>query len=261
MSLHGRRGRLLSLSLALLGMLQTIADQDDDEMRRVFQQRCLPALTADGFDECVVQVASDLYSVCRHNAACISRGRGGFVFLKHMRKAGGTTLRRLISEHACSAWRADQPLNKSLGRGEELSSSSSSSSLPPIGVYADEMRIIDDAHGITKARQNNWGPFLVATAMREPISRIISSYWFEGDCRSPQVVVKRDRAKVGHPVAPPEGCTLRRWVEDTEDIMHASRKGHSSNLWNDVSDYHTHVLGGFPGHTRIGEQHYRRAVA
>ena len=44
-----------------------------------------------------------------------------------------------------------------------------------------------------------------------------------------------DKPRVGHPVAPPPDCTLRRWVVDTEDIAETSNKGRLPHLWNDVN--------------------------
>jgi hypothetical protein len=112
-------------------------NRTDDPLQHSFERECVAAPTADKFDECVLRVARELYSVCRHSAACISRGRGGgAIFFKHLRKASGTTLRRLISDHSCAAWRSLQRSNGSSALHVPFPP-------PPVVAYSDEMRVLD----------------------------------------------------------------------------------------------------------------------
>ena len=69
---------------------------------------------------------------------------------------------------------------------------------------------------------------------------------------------KKQKAGIGHPVDPSPDCNLTTWIRDTEAM--AQRRGGSTNLWNDVSEYYCHVLGGFPGATSIGFPEYRAAA-
>lgn len=54
---------------------------DHDRLKQTYLERCA-SLDSARFDECVVDLAREEASVCRHAAACVSRGEGGVVFFK-----------------------------------------------------------------------------------------------------------------------------------------------------------------------------------
>ena len=83
-------------------------------------------------------------------AACLERGHG-MVFLKHLRKAGGTSLRLFIGGKVCKsreAWHGHA--------------------------------VVDEGYPVLPEMLAVRTPTIFITCLRDPIERIISSYWFEG---------------------------------------------------------------------------------
>ena len=88
--------------------------------------------------------------------ACVRRGLGG-IYLKHNRKAGGSTLTKMIKNTACG------------GKGKEMNGAW-------IPTFHSELPYFNYSHAFGRHV-----PTLVyITSLRHPIDRILSMYWFEG---------------------------------------------------------------------------------
>ena len=87
--------------------------------------------------------------------ACVRSGKGG-IYLKHFRKAGGTSVATIMGKNACRR-RKERKQNF-------------------IPVYSSELPYFNHTHSF-----GAYAPSMVfLTSLRDPIERIISLYWFEG---------------------------------------------------------------------------------
>ena len=102
-----------------------------------------------------VETATDVWSRgLLHKLACLKKGCGG-VFLYHVRKAAGTSIRDVL-EQACKRWHVSLFETEGLSLDKAFLSYGGSSSKGPRG-----------------------GALLSVTTLRDPVERAISMYWYE----------------------------------------------------------------------------------
>lgn len=143
---------------------------------------------------------------------CTRAHRGG-VYIKHHRKAGGSSLYSILNRQVCSH----------------------------TPVYSSELPFFNATHSFSTLPNST----VFITSLRDPIDRILSLYWFEG--RWPRTCelacelnkTKDDSTKV---------ADLDEWIEA---VYHQSKKSkyklryHSScGQWQSVENYYTRQLLG-----------------
>lgn len=92
-------------------------------------------------------------------------GGGGYVFLKHIRKAGGTTLRKVLIN-------AIQYHNESRQDTAALPP-------PPVVLYEQEWGAMDRNCPVQDPVR--WGRALKVVSLRDPVSRQLSEFFYAGD--------------------------------------------------------------------------------
>ena len=143
---------------------------------------------------------------------CVRAHRGA-VYIKHHRKAGGTSLYEVARLQTC----------------------------PHIPVFASERPFFNTTHSFSALPKST----VYLTALRHPIDRIISLYWFEG--RWPRTCDKdcEDAKRKDNTTKVAE---LDEWVES---VYHQTNKHKFSlnahtgcGLWQSVENYYTRQLLG-----------------
>jgi Sulfotransferase family len=176
---------------------------------------------------------------------CVRQAQGG-VYLKHFRKAAGTTMYQFIQRNVCRRgiptyaselpfFMPEQTFDLFLGTGTNSSS-------------------INDAPSLNSS-------VVFVTSLRDPIERIVSLYWFEG--RWPRTCsrkcearkVKDDSTKV---------ADLAEWIEQVNDQNNTKalglRRHAACGQWMSVSDYYIRMLLGIDRVTNKDPPAERRAT-
>ena len=168
--------------------------------------------------------------------ACAQACENRTLYLKHLRKAGGTSLRLMFGEFVCRARR-------------ELAER----------ALVNEARPFDVA--MLGARAS--APVFV-TCMREPIARILSSYWFEG--RTPLLAKGASLRQKGAPTVPVPAAkgggpmTLDQWIDRTQSPWEVNKAKRQKRLWIVVQNYYVQVFGGKVTGGPVDDELYARAV-
>lgn len=217
--------------------------------------RCERIVDTAEYESCLLNLAearlADMCSPPASKAACISRGESGTIYVKHMRKSGGTSVKGIIKQRLCARMQAGCPSHA-------------------ITAFADEMRIFDDKHPFISAQaarlsapQNQSAAaassssppsdLFALTILREPLSRIVSSYHFEGSRKGGYKNVKRG---VGRYFSFAEYVSDARAQEQKETLSRYA----NPNIWNSISDYYTRQLSGRSRRDRTSEEDYRKAI-
>lgn len=195
-------------------------------------EKCPSNKDISAYEECLLSVAA-AFDPSQASSSCISRGGNSVVFLKHLRKTGGTTLRKLIMGRLRDRFQA--------GCSQEI-----------VGI-ADEMTIMHSLNPILLAHAADHPPILLAAAFREPLSRILSSFHFEGN--------KVNNKKTNCRGASCDGQrSLSQYIDDLETKARETYKISPQNMWNSVSNYYTRVFSGTPESSPVLEVNYRCAL-
>jgi len=143
-----------------------------------------------------------------HSRECLHKGQGYLYFL-HMRKAGGSSIRNYLDEF----W--------------ELQ--------PDRTVYVTE----GDMFNVSCFHHQ--GEMVMFTAMRHPIDRILSSYWFEGVTGKTAVDFRLMRPQDFKPLA--EKVSFEAWVASVrEKALKDPLK--DKRVWTSVDNYYITTLTG-----------------
>ena len=154
--------------------------------------------------------------------SCVQLGRGG-IFLKHFRKAGGTSLNNIVAKNACR--KKKEPENDY------------------IPVYTSELPYFNYTHAFSVHKPS----MVFITSVRNPIDRILSLYWFEG--RWPRTCARKceeekeksNKTKI---------IDLQEWIErvhDQKDFPDGRLQltcHNSCGQWQSVDNYYIRQLLG-----------------
>ena len=195
-----------------------------------FWTPCETSSSLDAFEQCLLQY-EQARSPCDRNSFCPARAGRGAIFFQHLRKAGGTSLRIMVSRSLCET---------QLQLGCDVN----------VTAFTEEMNILAGGHPIIQAQPNMSTALTLITALRDPIDRIVSLFWFEGKCMSPQGT----EIPAGN-----EKCTLRQWFEHMVK-KHEREACGSPRAWTSVENYYVHVLAGAPPCRAAGPEDYRVAA-
>lgn len=154
--------------------------------------------------------------------ACVRSGKGG-IYLKHFRKAGGTSVATITSKNACRR-RKEHAQNF-------------------IPIYSSELPYFNYTHSF-----DAHAPSMVfLTTLRNPIERIISLYWFEG--RWPRICgngCEGDRVKTNETAV----ADFAEWIErvhnqeDYPDRRLGLTYHNNCGQWQSVENYYIRQLLG-----------------
>ena len=168
------------------------------------------------YEDCLLDLAAAFDPAESSSSSCVHRGGNSVIFLKHLRKTGGTTLRKLVFNGLRDRFKAG---------------------CQGVVGYVDEMTIMHALYPPLVAQASET-PVLLAAAFREPLTRILSSFHFEGNkwnnkktnCRGASCDTQR---------------SLSQFIEDVEAKAHEALKMNPQNIWNSVSNYYTRVFSGW----------------
>ena len=214
-------------------------------------EKCKDLSSLDFFEDCLIDNVASTDDVCQSGASCIARGKSGKVFFKHLRKSGGTAFRITMATRICDKYVRPSPSSRPQSEVPACSRE------VDVSAWTDEMSILHEDSAVLNGRiaaHAEGASLLLATSLREPLARILSSFHFEGN---PQLNSK-SKTKPTKELCT-GGCDLRGWV-DYISSCHCT-----VNLWNAVSNYYVRVFSGTPcgptnGDTVIADEHYRQAV-
>jgi hypothetical protein len=164
-----------------------------------------------------------------HKLACLRRGGGG-VFLYHVRKAAGTSIRDVL-EQACKRWH--------------------------VSLFETEGLSLDAAflsYGGSSGRAQGAGALLSVTTLREPVQRAISMYWYEHVGWWDGIQKKTEKCH-----------TLADWVATWRDSSEWKRNFMRKNprsVYVEIENYYVKMLTGWTGEHvdgPLGETHLLKA--
>lgn len=144
-------------------------------------------------------------------AQLCARAHRGAVYVKHFRKAGGSSLYSLLNKYTCD----HSP------------------------VFASELPFFNATHGFSALGNAT----VYITSLRHPIDRILSMYWFEGrwprtcnkECEDKKI--KDDTTKV---------ADLDEWIEAVyhQEDKYELKQHTACGQWQSVENYYTRQLLG-----------------
>ena len=247
--------------MAALGLVVIVASPQPAPAPRSLCFNCSHLNTTTLFESCAL-AAAERIDPCARSATCVAKGGSSSIYIKHMRKAGGTTVKGTISSRICDKYiRGLEPGPKSKG-------------MPPcnrhnadVSLWAEENSVLTQKHMKPLYELAEQSSSLWVTFLRDPLSRILSSYHFEGGPNFHQLGSDLKKKKKlqsisnGCPLGPE--CTLEAWI----NFMLKSPCA-SSTLWNSVNEYYVRRLSGSGniacsktgGAVNISESDYRTAV-
>ena len=210
--------------------------------------RCSDVLPLDAFDDCLVAAASR--PLCESpTALCVSAAGVGTVFFKHLRKAGGTTMRSYLTGRVCQA---RFPARRGCG-GSDASAIAAAN----ISLWAEELSILHPKYYPMRGAAAPSNSLMLVTTLREPVSRALSLQRFEG-CG----VTTAGQMRKGVP-PPPDDCArnVSSWATFlmAKFAALANHPRHPANMWDEVSNYYTQVFAGAMTR-RAAESDYRQAA-
>lgn len=143
---------------------------------------------------------------------CVKAGQGG-IYIKHFRKAGGTSLTTALKQYTCIIRR--------------------------IPSFVSEFPFFK------QETFKSLGTSIFITSLRHPVDRIISLYWFEG--RWPRTCNKlcEDRKEKTNAT---KVADLEEWIEHVHDQTNATKLSYTRHnacgQWNSVENYYIRMLLG-----------------
>ncbi len=149
-----------------------------------------------------------------HKLACLKKGYGG-VFLYHVRKAAGTSIRDVL-EQSCKRWH--------------------------VSLFETEGLSLDKAflsYGGSSSRGQGGGALLSVTTLRDPIERAMSMYWYEHVGWWDGIQKKTEKCH-----------TLADWVatwRDNSDWKASFMLKNPRSVYVEIENYYVKMLTGWTG--------------
>ena len=132
--------------------------------------RCSDVLPLDEFDDCLVAAASR--PLCESTTSlCVSAAGVGTVFFKHLRKAGGTTMRSYLTGRVCQA---RFPARRGCG-GRDAGALAAAN----VSLWAEELSILHPKYYPMRGAAAPSNSLMLVTTLREPVARALSLQRFE----------------------------------------------------------------------------------
>ena len=163
----------------------------------------------------ITKIVTDAWSQgLIHKLACLRKGCGG-IFLYHVRKAAGTSVRDVL-EQVCKRWHV------SLFETE--------------GLSLDESFL---SYGGSSERGPGSGALLSVMTLRDPVQRVISMYWYEHVGWWDGVQKKTDKC-----------YTLADWVaawRDNSEWKRSFMRKNPRSVYVEIENYYVKMLTGWTG--------------
>ena len=179
-------------------------------------------------------------------AECLASGRG-MVYVKHLRSSG---------RHEPAA-RHRPPRARRAFEKDAASAASAASAAARVTRLGHAL--VDEAYPVTPAHLAIGTPTVYITCVREPVSRVISSYFFEGRMPIGGMETWRNPATGKDEKRRAKPKTLAEYIAFVQSGREVRRRISTKRCWLEVQNYLVQIFAGQNTGGPVGAEHVSRA--